>query len=173
MNRFSFLLFFVGFAVAGFAQNKEPNKVTIRANNIRIKIDGPPTALTQKPLVFVDDHETDFESSAFSPNSIQEITILKDASATALYSARAANGVILIKTKPGTEFYTLADFVNAEKNTSVQKVKLNETVLPDMKKLLIEKTALKQTAVSSGFALDANCKAIPQDVLVITTTSSK
>lgn len=37
-----------------------------------------------------------------NPSDIQSITILKDASATAIYGARAANGVILIETKKGS-----------------------------------------------------------------------
>lgn len=35
------------------------------------------------------------------PEDIESITILKDASATAIYGARAANGVIVIETKKG------------------------------------------------------------------------
>lgn len=37
-----------------------------------------------------------------SPSDIQEITVLKDAAATALYGNKGANGVLLIKTKRGT-----------------------------------------------------------------------
>jgi TonB-linked SusC/RagA family outer membrane protein len=37
----------------------------------------------------------------FNPNDIQNITVLKDASATALYGSRGANGVVLITTKRG------------------------------------------------------------------------
>ena len=37
-----------------------------------------------------------------APDDIESITVLKDASATAIYGARAANGVIVIKTKRGT-----------------------------------------------------------------------
>jgi len=37
-----------------------------------------------------------------SPSDIQSVTILKDAAATAIYGARAANGVVLIETKKGT-----------------------------------------------------------------------
>ncbi|MDB4583059.1 TonB-dependent receptor [Draconibacterium sp.] len=40
--------------------------------------------------------------SNINPNDIQSIEILKDASATAIYGARAANGVVLITTKSGT-----------------------------------------------------------------------
>ena len=40
--------------------------------------------------------------SAINPNDIESIEILKDASATALYGSRGANGVIIITTKRGT-----------------------------------------------------------------------
>jgi len=39
--------------------------------------------------------------STINPNDIESITILKDASATAIYGSRASNGVIIIKTKKG------------------------------------------------------------------------
>ncbi|WP_430815685.1 SusC/RagA family TonB-linked outer membrane protein [Carboxylicivirga sp. RSCT41] len=39
--------------------------------------------------------------STINPNDIESMTVLKDASATAIYGARAANGVILITTKKG------------------------------------------------------------------------
>lgn len=39
--------------------------------------------------------------SFLNPNDIESISILKDASATAIYGARAANGVVIIKTKTG------------------------------------------------------------------------
>ncbi len=40
--------------------------------------------------------------STINPNDIESMTILKDASATAIYGSRASNGVIIIKTKRGT-----------------------------------------------------------------------
>jgi TonB-linked SusC/RagA family outer membrane protein len=39
--------------------------------------------------------------ASIDPNMIEDVTVLKDASATALYGARGANGVIVIKTKKG------------------------------------------------------------------------
>lgn len=39
--------------------------------------------------------------NSLNPNDIQTITVLKDASATAIYGSRAANGVVLITTKRG------------------------------------------------------------------------
>ena len=70
--------------------------MTIRGNN----------ALTQSssPLYIIDGFPTE-SSMATSLNSadIESIDILKDASATAIYGARGANGVIVITTKQGTE----------------------------------------------------------------------
>src|SRR5690606_6830134 len=40
--------------------------------------------------------------SLINPNDIESMTILKDASATAIYGSRASNGVVLITTKKGT-----------------------------------------------------------------------
>jgi TonB-linked SusC/RagA family outer membrane protein len=45
-----------------------------------------------------------------NPEDIESITILKDAHATALYGARGANGVIIIKTAGGTSGKTYLDF---------------------------------------------------------------
>ena len=39
--------------------------------------------------------------STLNPNDIQSLDVLKDASATAIYGARGANGVIIITTKRG------------------------------------------------------------------------
>jgi iron complex outermembrane receptor protein len=41
--------------------------------------------------------------SLINPNDIESMTILKDASSTAIYGSRASNGVIIITTKKGTE----------------------------------------------------------------------
>jgi TonB-linked SusC/RagA family outer membrane protein len=52
------------------------------------------------PLYVVDDVFVD-DISYLSPNQIETITILKDASSAAIYGVRAANGVIIITTKSG------------------------------------------------------------------------
>lgn len=51
------------------------------------------------PLVMVDGVERDFNE--LDPNEIQTISVLKDASATAVFGAKGANGVILVTTKTG------------------------------------------------------------------------
>lgn len=49
------------------------------------------------------DNLTNTSIAGLNPNDIKDITILKDAAATAIYGARAANGVIVITTKKGRE----------------------------------------------------------------------
>ena len=64
-------------------------------------IRGRSTLNDNSPLILVDGIDRDF--SQLSPNEIESITILKDASATAVYGVRGANGVILVTTKRGAE----------------------------------------------------------------------
>jgi len=47
------------------------------------------------------DNLTNYSIAGLNPDDIKDITILKDAAATAIYGARAANGVIVITTKRG------------------------------------------------------------------------
>lgn len=63
-------------------------------------------SLTQSnsPLYVVDGFPIeDFSAAAINPVDIESMVILKDASATAIYGSRAANGVIVIETKKGIE----------------------------------------------------------------------
>ena len=53
------------------------------------------------PLMLVDGVERSFYQ--LDPNEIEDITVLKDASATAIYGNRGANGVMLVTTKKGQE----------------------------------------------------------------------
>ena len=56
---------------------------------------------TTKPLVLVDGVEMDL--SRINSNDIESVSILKDASASAIYGSKAAAGVILVTTKSGSE----------------------------------------------------------------------
>lgn len=58
---------------------------------------------SQAPLYVVDGVPYDGAISSINPNDIESMTILKDASAGALYGARGANGVVMITTKKGAE----------------------------------------------------------------------
>lgn len=54
-----------------------------------------------KPLILVDGVERSF--FRMDPNEIENVTVLKDASSTAVFGVRGANGVILVTTKRGHE----------------------------------------------------------------------
>jgi TonB-linked SusC/RagA family outer membrane protein len=78
---------------------------SINASNAPLfVVDGFPIADLQQP-----DNGTRYDAgtqsilNTFNPNDIESIEVLKDASATAIYGARAAHGVILITTKRGKE----------------------------------------------------------------------
>ena len=70
------------------------NLITIRGGN----------SITQSnaPLYVIDGFPVENpNNNAFNPDDIESIEILKDASATAIYGARGANGVVIITTKKG------------------------------------------------------------------------
>ena len=69
------------------------------ADDPTIYIRGISTLNSSKPLIMVDGVERSF--SRLDPNEIESITVLKDASSTAVYGVRGANGVILVTTKRG------------------------------------------------------------------------
>ena len=58
---------------------------------------------SSEPLYVVDGIPYDGSLSSINPSDIESMTILKDASAGALYGARGANGVVMITTKKGKE----------------------------------------------------------------------
>ncbi|MBK6344732.1 MAG: TonB-dependent receptor [Bacteroidales bacterium] len=70
------------------------------SNQPLIVIDGVPAITGTYGQIGYSGQEIDALSD-INPNDIEQITILKDASATAIYGARASNGVILITTKKG------------------------------------------------------------------------
>ncbi|RVU00684.1 TonB-dependent receptor [Mucilaginibacter limnophilus] len=77
------------------------------------------------PLILIDAVPSDMvELNRLAPQDIETISVIKDASAAAIYGARAAFGVILIKTKTGSKEGVS---VNYTYNASLNK----PTVLPD------------------------------------------
>ena len=62
---------------------------------------GSLTEAAASPLILVDGVERDFFQ--MDPNEIESINVLKDASATAVFGVRGANGVILVTTRRGEE----------------------------------------------------------------------
>ncbi len=83
------------------------------SSTIRIR-GGSSMSASNDPLIVVDGVPIDNSSvsgssnalTVVNPNDIESVTVLKDASATAIYGSRASNGVILITTKKGTKKFT-------------------------------------------------------------------
>lgn len=71
------------------------------ADAAEIYVRGIATWQGASPLIQVDGVEREF--SQIDPNEVESVTVLKDASATAVFGVRGANGVILITTKRGLE----------------------------------------------------------------------
>jgi TonB-linked SusC/RagA family outer membrane protein len=69
--------------------------------DMRIQIRGAGSLSNNAPLILIDGIPGSM--SMLNPSNIKSIQILKDASASAIYGSRAANGVILIETKTGSK----------------------------------------------------------------------
>ncbi len=88
---------------SGDGQPGSVSNIVIRGGN----------SLTQStsPLYVIDGFPVEnFEQSPVSPEEIATFTVLKDASATAIYGARGANGVIVITTKKGRSGKPVVDY---------------------------------------------------------------
>ncbi len=70
--------------------------------NVSIKIRGLGTINDSDPLIVIDGIPTDLGLSAINTADIERIDVLKDASATAIYGSRGANGVVMITTRKGS-----------------------------------------------------------------------
>ncbi|WP_400192992.1 SusC/RagA family TonB-linked outer membrane protein [Hymenobacter sp. B81] len=79
--------------------------------NVQIRVRGG-GSVTQdnSPLYVVDGIQVENALSVISPQDIASVDVLKDASATAIYGARGANGVVIITTKGGREGKTVISY---------------------------------------------------------------
>ena len=109
--------------VANALQGNLPGVSAVQASGMPgadepvIRIRGTGSLNSAEPLVLVDGVERSF--SQLDANEIESISVLKDASATAVFGVRGANGVILVTTKRGTEGKAS---VTASVNTAVQTI---------------------------------------------------
>lgn len=88
------------------------------SNNDKIVIRGITTIQgTQTPLYVVDGMPFEGDIASINPTDVQNITVLKDAAASSIYGARAANGVIVITTRRGKEGKTRINYNGSLKIT--------------------------------------------------------
>ena len=98
-------------------------------STIRIR-GGSSLSATNDPLIIIDGLPVSNDGisgmgdvlSSINPSDIESFSVLKDASATAIYGSRASNGVILITTKKGAKTTTNVPQINFDFQTSVSHV---------------------------------------------------
>jgi len=103
-----------------------------------------------QPLVLVDGIERPF--SQIAPDDIESISILKDASATAVYGVRGANGVMLITTKRGGNLQKPE--VSLTANFQYQSPTRKDTYLNSYQSVTLLEEALANDGLPSQFSAD-------------------
>ena len=92
--------------------------------------------------------------SSINPEDIESFSVLKDASATAIYGSRASNGVIVITTKKGAKNGVSIPQVSVDVTSSLNTLAKYQDVLTgdQMRELIAQRVASGKTAAA---ALDA------------------
>lgn len=102
-----------------------------------------------QPLILVDGVERPF--SQIAPDDIESISTLKDASATAVYGVRGANGVLLITTKRGKESRpTVSLTANFQSQTPTRR----DTYLDSYQSVVLLEEALANDGLASQYTTD-------------------
>jgi TonB-linked SusC/RagA family outer membrane protein len=118
------------------------------ADNAKIYIRGRATfAGDGQPLVLVDGVEREF--SQIAPDDIETISVLKDASATAVYGVRGANGVVLVTTKRGRDQKPVVSLTASWQSQSPTR---ENTYLNSYQSVLLLEEALANDNMPSQFS---------------------
>lgn len=142
--------------VASALQGQVPG-VVVTSNSgapggsVNVRIRGVGTVNNSDPLYVVDGMPVS-DINYLSTSDIQSIEVLKDASATAIYGSRGANGVVLITTKKGNVGKTT---VTLDAYYGVSKILNNLDLLsgPEWYDLQTNINKVKEAAGSGGFDL--------------------
>ncbi|GAA4353268.1 TonB-dependent receptor [Hymenobacter saemangeumensis] len=119
--------------------------------DVRIRVRGG-SSITQdnSPLYVVDGVQVENALSVLSPQDIASVDVLKDASATAIYGARGANGVVIITTKNGLEGRTVVTYTGFAGFRRITK-KLGVLQSADYVDYAYEKARISGGTAFSGF----------------------
>lgn len=101
------------------------------------------------PLYVVDGVPFSGSINSISPSDIETTTILKDATATAIYGSRGANGVILITTKKGSANNSYVE-VDVKSGINMQFLPRNEVIKSADRYTELSWEALKNKGVATG-----------------------
>ncbi len=128
----------VGQRIAGQAAGVRVSNDNSPGGAARINIRGISSVFSgNNPLYIVDDVPMN-NINLLNPDDIATIEILKDASATAMYGVRGANGVVLIKTKKGGE----EDPIEKDESTTPYALWVFGSKAKEMKKVKDDKRLL-------------------------------
>ena len=106
-----------------------------------LNVRGLNTMNNNDPLVIIDGIEGSLAN--LNPNDIDQISVLKDASSTAIYGSRASNGVILVTTKKGEEGQVALEY---DMTVGLQQA----TALPTIVDSWVYAELYNEAAVNSG-----------------------
>ena len=115
----------IGQAIQGKAAGVQIVSSGAPGSNVTIRVRGIGTVNNSDPLLVIDGVPTDVPLNTINPDDIATIDILKDASASAIYGSRGANGVVIITTKKGISgqnHLSFNAFVGSQKATSMVKM---------------------------------------------------
>ncbi len=135
-----------------------------------VEIRGVASFTQTDPLYVIDGMIAD-ANITINPNDIESISVLKDASAAAIYGSRAANGVIIITTRKGREGATR---INFSARTGLQQIPrrwdvMNNQEYAEMKRIQFQNSGLvPPTSVTTGF--DPSINTDWQDAVIRTGT---
>lgn len=122
---------------------------------IRIR-GGSSLSASNDPLIVIDGVPVDNEGisgmrnplNTIHPSDIETFTVLKDASATAIYGSRASNGVIIITTKKGKKGAGLQFSYNGYTSLSIKSGEVNVLSADQFRKTIIEEKGADSNAAA-------------------------
>ncbi|PXV63026.1 TonB-linked SusC/RagA family outer membrane protein [Dysgonomonas alginatilytica] len=91
----------IGEALQGRASGVQIISSGKPGDNVSFRIRGVSTINNSEPLLVIDNVPTDMPLNALNMEDVESVDVLKDASATAIYGSRGANGVVIVTTKRG------------------------------------------------------------------------
>ncbi|MCO5258383.1 MAG: SusC/RagA family TonB-linked outer membrane protein, partial [Lentimicrobium sp.] len=107
-------------------------------SGLAVRVRGATSVLAGNEPAYIVDGIRTTDINGLNPNDIESMTILKDASAAAIYGAAAANGVVLITTKRGSadkpviSFNTYFGFSTLRKNIDVLNTRQYRDLMNDI-----------------------------------------
>ena len=138
------LLFFLAlsFAQMSFAQENNLEKIiSNNSQNVKIRDNNN----FQNVLYVIDGMPTFSDCSAINVQNIESINVIKGERATGLYGYRAKNGVLIISTKPNTQFLNFKNIVKEFKISKADQflpIVLNKHFVDEKEYLLLDKSAI-------------------------------